>query len=191
MKYEAIDPKLYIQNRQRFIEKMKPNAIAIFPGNPILTTNGDQNHNYIPNSDVVWLSGIIQEKSMVILYPDNPDENGREVLVLLRSNEQLEKWEGHKHSKEEATAISGIKNIQWLDSVDSFLQVAMHHADTVYLNTNENDRFDPSQSRTELIWVRSFMERYPLHRYERAARILKDLRSIKTKEEIVDWIQKL
>lgn len=184
MKYEAINPELYIQNRKRFVEKMQPNAMAIFPGNPVLTTNGDQNHNYIPNSDVLWLSGIVQEKSMVILYPDNPDENGREVLVLLRPNEHLEKWEGHKLTKAEATAISGIKNIQYLDSIDALLQVAMHHADVVYLNTNENDRFDPSQFRTEMIWVRDFMDRYPLHRYERAARLLKDLRAVKTPLEI-------
>jgi len=184
MKYEAIDPNLYTRNRQRFIKEMKPNAIAIFPGNPVLTTNGDQSYEYMPNSDVLWLSGIRQEKSMVILYPDNPDENAREVLVLLRPNELMEKWEGHKLRKDEATAISGIKNIQWLDGIDAFLHSALHLVDTVYLNTNENDRLDVSLFRPDLLWVRQLMDRYPLHRYERAARILKSLRAVKTKEEI-------
>ncbi len=184
MKYEAVNPQLYIRNRQRFIGQMKPNSIAIFPGNPVIPTNGDGIYTYRANSDVVWLSGVIQEKSMVILYPDNPDRNGREVLVLLRPNEHLEKWEGHKLRKDEATAISGITNVQWLDSIDSQLQVMMHHADTVYLNTNENDRLDTSLFRPDLIFVRELMNRYPLHRYERAARIIKEVRAVKTKEEI-------
>lgn len=163
---------------------MKPNSIAIFPGNPVLSTNGDALYTYQSNSDVVWLSGVVQEKSMVILYPDNPDKSAREVLVLLRPNEHLEKWEGHKLRKEEATEMSGIENIQWLDSIDATLQVMMHHADNVYLNSNENDRLDTSVLRTDLIFARSIMERYPMHNYERAARIMKELRAIKTPEEI-------
>jgi Xaa-Pro aminopeptidase len=185
MKYTSIDPKLYTQNRQRLVKAMQPNSVAIFPGNPTATSNGDQTHIYIPNSDVLWLSGIRQEKTMVVLYPDNPDTTAKEVLVILRPNEQLEKWEGHKLTKAEATTISGIKNVQFADSIDAVLQVMMHHADTVYLNTNENDRMDGSLSRPDLEFVKEWMGRYPLHRYERAARIIKELRAIKTKEEIV------
>jgi Xaa-Pro aminopeptidase len=184
MKYLPIPSKLYVQNRQRFIKKMKPNSVAIFPGNQVLPTNGDQTYVYVPNSDVVWLSGVVQEKSMVILYPDNPDPSAREVLVLLRPNEDLEKWEGHKLRKDEATAISGIKNIQWMDSIDAMLQVMMHHADHVYLNSDENDRLDTTLFRPDLLYVHDFMKRYPLHHYERSARIMKELRAIKTKEEI-------
>jgi len=184
MKYEAINPKLYSNNRQRFIKKMKPNSIAIFPGNPVLPANGDSVYTYRPNSDVIWLSGVIQEKSMVILYPDNPDQKAREVLVLLRPNEHLEKWEGHKLRQDEATAISGIRNVQWLDSLDTFLHPMMLHADTVYLNTNENDRLNTSLFRPDLLFVRELMQRYPVHHYERAARIIRELRAVKTKEEI-------
>ncbi len=163
---------------------MKPNSVAIFPGNPVLPTNGDAVYTYRPNADVVWLSGVVQEKSMVILYPDNPDKNAREVLVLIRPNEHLEKWEGHKLRKDEATAISGIKNVQWLDGIDAMLQVMMHHADNVYLNTNENDRLDTSLFRPDLLFVHDFMKRFPLHEYERSAPIMKELRAIKTKEEV-------
>lgn len=184
MKYTAINSNLYTQNRQRFIKKMKPNSLAIFPGNPVLPTNSDAVYTYRPNADVVWLSGIVQEKSMVILYPDNPDQSAREVLVLIRPNEHLEKWEGHKLRQDEATAISGIKNVQWLDSIDAMLQVMMHHADTVYLNTNENDRLDTSLFRPDLIYAQELMRRFPVHHYERAARITKELRAIKTKEEV-------
>ncbi|MBS1772485.1 MAG: aminopeptidase P family protein [Bacteroidetes bacterium] len=184
MKYLPIPSKLYTQNRERFVKKMKPNSVAIFPGNPVLPTNGDAVYTNKPNSDVLWLSGVVQEKSMVILYPDNPDKNGREVLVLTRPNEHLEKWNGHLLRKDEATAISGIKNIQWLDSIDAQLQVMMHHAEHVYLNTNENDRLDTSLFRPDLLFVHDFMKRFPVHKYERSAPIIKELRAIKTKEEI-------
>jgi Xaa-Pro aminopeptidase len=164
---------------------MKPNSIAIFPSNLNLPENGDAQYAFRPNSDILWLSGIRQEKTMVVLYPDNPDVNAREILVLLRPNEHLEKWEGHKLRKEEATAISGIKNVQWADTFDAQLHVMMHQADVVYLNSNENDRLDLSIPRLDLAYVTKIKEQYPLHQYERAAKITRELRAIKTKEEIV------
>jgi len=163
---------------------MKPNSIAIFPSNLNLPENGDAQYAFRPNSDILWLSGIRQEKTMVVLYPDNPDVNAREILVLLRPNEHLEKWEGHKLRKEEATAISGIKNVQWADTFDAQLHVMMHQADIVYLNSNENDRLDLSIPRLDLAYVTKIKEQYPLHQYERAAKITRELRAIKTKEEI-------
>lgn len=166
------------------MKSMKPNSIAIFPANPEIPENGDAAYKYKPNSDVVWLSGIVQEKSMVILYPDNADKNAREILVLQRPNEQLEKWNGHLLRKVEATAISGISNIQFTDSIASLLHVWMHHADVVYLNTNENDRLNLDNPRLDLLFLQDIMKRYPLHHYERAAKIMKQLRAIKTKEEV-------
>jgi Xaa-Pro aminopeptidase len=184
MKYLALPQQLYNQNRARFIKKMKPNSIAIFPSNLNLPENGDAQYAFRPNSDILWLSGIRQEKTMVVLYPDNPDMNAREILVLLRPNEHLEKWEGHKLRKEEATAISGIKNVQWLDSFDAVLHVMMHQADIVYLNTNENDRLDLSIPRLDVTYVNEIKNRYPLHQYDRAAKLMRELRAIKTKEEV-------
>lgn len=184
MKYLPLPQRLYNQNRARFIKKMKPNSIAIFPSNLNLPENGDAQYAFRPNSDILWLSGIRQEKTMVVLYPDNPDVNVREILVLLRPNEHLEKWEGHKLRKEEATAISGIKNVQWADTFDAQLHVMMHQADVVYLNSNENDRLDLSIPRLDLAYVTKIKEQYPLHQYERAAKITRELRAIKTKEEI-------
>jgi Xaa-Pro aminopeptidase len=184
MKYLALPQQLYNQNRARFIKKMKPNSIAIFPSNFNLPENGDAQYAFRPNSDILWLSAIRQEKTMVVLYPDNPDVYAREILVLLRPNEHLEKWEGHKLRKEEATSISGIKNVQWLDSFDAVLHVMMHQADTVYLNSNENDRLDLSIPRLDLTYVNEIKNRYPLHQYERAAKITRELRAIKTKEEV-------
>jgi Xaa-Pro aminopeptidase len=184
MKYLPIPSKLYEENRQRFIKKMKPNSVAIFPASPVFPKSGDGTYGYKPDADILWLSGIGQEKTMVILYPDNPDKGMREVLVLLRPNELLEKWVGHKLRKEEATAISGIKNVQWLDGLDTTLQVMMNSADTVYLNTNEHNRLDTELYRTDLVFVHELMKKYPVHTYDRAARIMKELRPVKTKEEI-------
>ena len=184
MKYLPIPSKLYEQNRQRFIKKMKPKSLAIFPASPVFPKSGDGTYGYKPDADVMWLSGIVQEKTIVILYPDNPDKNAREVLVLLRPNELLEKWMGHKLRKDEATALSGIKNVQWLDGFDTMLQVMMNSADTVYLNTNEHNRLDTELPRTDLIFVQDVMKKYPVHTYDRAARIMKEVRAVKTKEEI-------
>jgi len=184
MKYSAIDPKLYSHNRERFVKKMKSNAIAIFHAHPTLPENGDAVYHDKPNSDVVWLSGIVQEKTMVILYPDNLDKKYREVLVILRPNETLEIWYGHKLTKEEASEISGIPTVIYLDQLDAMLQAWMHHAEHIYLDTNENDRLDTTLPRLDLMYVHQLMKRYPLHKYERAAILLKELRAIKTKNEV-------
>lgn len=184
MKYLPLPVSLFQKNRERFVRMMKPNSLAIIVGNPLLSTNGDALYTYKPNSDLFWLTGIVQEKSMLILYPDNPDKSAREVLVLLKPNPDLEKWEGHKLRKDEARALSGIENVQWAEGADSLIQVMMHHAETVYLNTNENDRLDPGLFRPDLLFVSQFMQRYPLHRYERAARLFSVLRAVKTEEEV-------
>lgn len=184
MKYSTLDKNIFIQNRSRFVKKMKANSIAIFHAHPVLPENSDAVHKYKPNSDVVWLSGVIQEKTMVVLFPDNLDKTYREVLVILRPNDLLEKWEGHKLSKEEAGEISGFKTIIYLDQLDALLHAWIHHAEHIYLDTNENDRLDLANPRLDLIPIRELKRNYPLHKYERAALIMKELRAIKTKEEI-------
>ena len=184
MKYLPLNNQIFIQNRKRFVSQMDKNAIAIFNSNDELPTNADQLYKFKQNSDLIWLTGIEQEDSMLILFPDNPDTKYREVLVLTRPNELKEKWDGHRLRLQEATAISGIATIVWLDSIESLLQPWIHLADTIYLNTNENDR------KANLVPVRDYRyaemmkQRYPLHQYKRSAKILKNLRAIKTKEEI-------
>lgn len=184
MKYHVLPSSLFAKNRERFSKKMSANSIAIIHAHPSLPENGDAQYAYKPNTDVIWLSGVVQEKTMVILYPNHPDKQYREVLVILRPNELLEKWEGHKLTREEASAISGISTVIFLDQLDALLHAWIHHADTIYLDSNENDRLDTSLPRIDLLFVHDLMKRYPLHRYERAARIMKSLRALKTKEEV-------
>jgi Xaa-Pro aminopeptidase len=184
MKYLPLDPAIFTDNRRRFVKQMDKNAIAIFNSNDELPLNGDALYKFKQNSDLYWLTGIEQEDSMLILFPDNPDKKFREVLVLVRPNELKEKWDGHRLRRDEATAISGVETIVWLDAIEAPLQTWIHLADTIYLNTNENDR------KANLIPVRDYRfaqqmrDRYPLHNYKRAARLMKDLRGIKSAKEV-------
>ena len=189
MKYLPLNAELFIQNRKRFIEKMDKGSIAIFNSNDELPFNGDAIHRFKQNADLVWLTGIEQEDTMLILFPGYPDPKYREVLVLVKPNELKEKWDGHRLKVNEATAISGISTIVWLDVLDGVLQPWIHLVNTIYLNTNENDR------KANLVPVRDYRyaemmrQRYPLHQYKRSAVILKEVRSIKTTVE-VEVIQK-
>lgn len=184
MKQLPLKADIFIKNRERFVKEMKPSGIAIFNSNDEMPSNGDALYPFVQNSDLYWLTGIDQEETMLILFPGNPDEKYREVLVLLRPNEMKEKWDGKRLRENEATELSGIKKIVWLDSLDALLQPWMHLADYVYLNTNENDRKSSLIETRDYRFAKQFMERYPLHKYERSARILKNLRAIKTPEEI-------
>ncbi|TMI74018.1 MAG: aminopeptidase P family protein [Bacteroidetes bacterium] len=184
MKNLPLNPELFTRNRERFIDRMQKNSIAIFVSNDETPSNGDAIYRYKTNSDLYWLSGITQEDSMVILFPDNPDPKYREVLVLVRPNELKEKWDGKRLRMNEAQEMSGIKTIVWLDSLDGLLQPWIHLADTIYLDTNENDRKASLIRTRDYRYVFEMKLRYPLHHYERAAKIMKELRGIKTPLEI-------
>ena len=126
MKYQPLDPAIFINNRKRFVSHMLPNSIAVFVSNDEWPSNGDALHSFKQNSDLYWLSGIVQEDSMVILFPDNPDPKFREVLVLVRPNELKEKWDGKRLRAGEAKAIAGMATVVWLDSLDALLQGWIH-----------------------------------------------------------------
>ena len=184
MKYTALDPQIFIQNRKRFVSKMQKNSIAIFVSNDEYPLNGDALHDFKQNTELYWLSGIEQEGSMVILFPDNPDPKFREVLVLVRPQELKEIWDGKRLRANEAKAISGIKTIVWVDVLDGILQQWVHLADAIYLDSNENDRKNTLLRTNEYRFIEEMKARYPLHNFCRAASIMKELRAVKTKEEV-------
>jgi len=184
MKYLPLNPEIFIQNRKRFIAKMDKNSIAIFNSNDELPTNGDQQHKFKQNADLLWLTGIEQEDSMLVLFPDNPDPKYREVLVLVRPNEMKEKWDGHRLRIHEGRSISGIQTIVWLDSLDALLQPWIHLATTIYLNSNENDRKSNYVPVRDYRYAEMMKQRYPLHNYKRSAAILKELRAVKSALEV-------
>jgi Xaa-Pro aminopeptidase len=189
MKYLPLNPEIFIQNRKRFTDKMEKNSIAIFNSNDELPANGDSLYTFKQNADLYWLTGIEQEDTMLILYPDNPDEKYKEVLVLVRPNELKEKWDGHRLTASEGENISGIKKIVWLDVTDAMLQPWIHVAENIYLNTNENDRKSNTIAVKDYRYAQEMRKRYPLHNYKRSAKLLKELRAIKTPLEI-EVIQK-
>ncbi len=184
MKFLPLNPQIFVKNRERFVSRMQKNSIAIFVSNDEVTDNGDSIYKFRQNSDVYWLSGITQEDSMIIFFPDNPDPKYREVLVLVRPNELKEKWDGKRLRVKEAQAISGIQTIVWLDSIDGLLQPWIHLADCIYLDSNENDRKASLVRTRDYRFIDEMKSRYPLHQYARAAKLMKDLRGIKTAEEV-------
>jgi Xaa-Pro aminopeptidase len=184
MKYLPLNSEIFIKNRERFVSMMQKNSIAIFVSNDEVPSNGDAIYQFKQNSDVFWLSGVTQEDSMVVLFPDNPDPKYREVLVLVRPNEMKEKWDGKRLRINEAQEISGIKTIVWMDSLDALLQPWIHLSDNIYLDSNENDRKASLVRSRDYRFIDEMKSRYPLHNYLRAAKIMKELRAIKTPLEI-------
>ena len=184
MRQVSVNSQIFIENRRRFASKMKKNSIAIFNSNDEMPANGDAFYPFVQNTDLYWLTGSIQEDTMLVLFPDNPDKKYREVLVLVRPNEMKEKWDGRRLRRDEAIKQSGLETIVWLDSLEGLLQPWIHQAETIYLNTNENDRKSSLVPVRDYRYAAEMRVRYPLHKFERSARILKELRAIKSKYEI-------
>jgi len=134
MRYLPIKQQLFVKNRERFCKLLKPNSIAIFNSNDEMPRNGDQNFPFHQNSDLFYMSGIDQEQSILVIYPDCGRQEFREILFLRETNERIAVWEGHKYTKDEATATSGIKNVLWLDSFDMIMKDLMSNAEYVYLD---------------------------------------------------------
>jgi Xaa-Pro aminopeptidase len=184
MRYEPIDPQLFIHNRARFTADMQPNSIAFFVSNDQFPRNADANFYFRQNSELFWLTGIDQEDTFLMLYPDCPNPRFREVLFILETNDHIAVWEGHKYSQAEAAAMSGITTVLWNKEFRSTLNIYMKYADACYLNTNENDRASNPLATAELRFARELQQQFPLHTYKRAAKIMEHHRSRKHAIEI-------
>ncbi len=184
MKYTKINKALFVDNRKRFNAKLTKKDIAIIAPNPQVMENGDAIYKYKANSDLYWLTGIDQEDTYYISAPGHSQPALREVLVILRASEHMEKWEGHKLTPKEAREISGIETVIYTDQLDTHLKSAIHQSSIIYINSNENDRLSNHTLRTDTIFIEKMKASYPLHAYGRASDILKSLRQIKNKYEI-------
>jgi len=189
MKYAPINVALFIENRIRFAKKIKPKSVAVFNSNDILPTSADGSMPFIQNSDFFYLSGIDQEESVLIIFPDAQEECNREMLFLKETSPHISIWEGHKYTKEEATATSGIKSVFWLKDFFVILNTLICEAENVYLNTNEHLRAIVEVQTRDARFVEFCKKRYPLHNYFRSAPVMHELRPIKSKNE-VELIQK-
>jgi len=186
MRYAQLPSALFIKNRQNFTEKMEPNSIAIFTSNDVMPNNADDRMGFSQNNDLFYLSGVDQEESILVLYPDASSPENREILFVKETSELIKIWEGDKLMKEMAFEVSGVKNVKWLQDFDLTLQYMAFEADTFYLGHNEHKK----SLTTEMLTRQDRMiamckEKYPLHNYRRAAKITRELRQIKSDEEIV------
>lgn len=184
MKYPTIDQSLFILNRQNYANELKSNSLALFQSSDEFPRSGDQNFIFKQNPDLFYLSGIDQEQTILLLYPDCPNPLYREVLFLRQTNDHIKVWEGYKYTKEQAKAASGIEAIYWLEDFDNILHSIVHYADNIYLNTNENDRYAHTVPYRDIRFIDQMRSKYPLHHYERSAPIMRKLRAIKSNVEI-------
>ncbi len=184
MKYLPIDNKLFIKNRNKLLKQIKKKSLVIVNSNDEMPRNGDQNFPFRQNSDLLYLSGIDQEKTILTLCPDHPNNKLREVIFILKTNKEIETWNGHKYTKQEAINTSGINTIFWLEDFEKILNELMLFADFIYLNRNENLRFASDVPYKDVRFEKELKTKYPLHKYERLAPILTTLRLIKNPEEI-------
>jgi Xaa-Pro aminopeptidase len=184
MRHSPIDPALFTQNRQRLCGLLEANSLAVLNANDALPVNADATLPVLPNSDLFYLSGMEQEESVLVLAPNAFNESFREILFLREPNALLKTWEGHKHSKEEASRISGIKNVRWLSEFPNIFHQLMCETEHVYLNTNEHNRASVAVETRDARFIADCRRRYPLHDYRRLARLLHQLRVVKSKEEI-------
>ena len=184
MKYLPINNGIFTNNRKNFVSRLLPHSLAVFHSNDEFPRNGDQNFLFKQNPDFFYLTGIDQEQSILILFPDCPNLLYKEVLFLRQTSELIAIWEGHKYTKDEAKLASGIQNIYWLNEFDSILHTIINYAANVYINTNENDRYAHTVPYRDIRMFEALRAKYPLHRYERSALILRDLRAVKAPIEV-------
>ncbi|HMK06453.1 MAG TPA: aminopeptidase P family protein [Flavobacterium sp.] len=188
MKYHQIDRSLYVKNRENFAAHMKPKSLAVFNSNDQYPVSADSTLPFAQHRDILYLSGVDQEESILLLCPDAPYENQREMLFLKETNEHIAIWEGEKLTKQRAFEVSGIKTVYWLHEFEKVLHEMMTYVDTIYINTNEHYRAKVETETREARFVKWWKEKYPAHAVAKSNPILQRLRSVKDSIEI-DLIQ--
>lgn len=188
MKYHRIDNSLFIKNRKNFASQMKPKSLAIFNSNDIYPISADSTMPFEQHRDIFYLSGVDQEESVLVLFPDCPNEKHREILFLKETNPHIAVWEGEKLNKEAALATSGIKTVYWLQELERVLFEIMTQSDTVYINTNEHYRANVETETREARFTKWLLAKYPAHSVAKSNPILQRLRSVKDPIEL-DLIQ--
>lgn len=184
MRYSPIDPQLFIDNRQRFMAKLPAGALAIFNANDILPTNADGTLPFVQNRDLFYLSGVDQEETILVLFPDAYLPEHREMLFLVETNEHIARWEGAKLDKQQATEVTGIESVYWLSDFDKILKDVMSQGQSVFLNSNEHLRAANVVETRDQRFAKQIKDQYPMHDFRRAAPIMHELRAIKSPIEI-------
>lgn len=189
VRYEPIDPQLFVRNRERLLPLLKPNSIVIIHSNDIYPTNADGSMAFKQNADLMYLTGVDQEETILVLMPDAKDPKQREILFVKETSELIAIWDGDKLSKDQAKAATGIERIEWAHSFESLLHTLVPQADNIYLPTNEHLRASVIVETRNDRFIKQCQSRYPLHTYQRLAPLMHRLRMTKDPVEI-DIIQK-
>jgi len=184
MKYHPISNKLFIKNRAKFVAQMKPKAIAVFNSNDIFTTGADSTMPFEQHSDIFYLSGVDQEESILLLFPDAIDKAHREVLFVRETNDHIAIWEGAKLTKEQAIQTSGVETVYWLSDFDKVFFDLMTEAETIYFNTNEHYRQAVELESREARFIKTVKDKFPAHSWAKSFPILQNIRGVKEPEEI-------
>lgn len=186
MRYKNIDKELFIANRKKLVKELKSGSVVVVNSNDIMPTNSDGSMRFRQNSDLFYLTGVDQEETILVLCPDFPDKKYREVLFLRETSDLIATWEGHKLTKEEAMAATGVETVLWTSEFPKLFHTMMVMGDTehVYLNTNDHYRADVLVETREMRFVKWCQQKYPLHKYERLAPLMHGLRTVKSKHEI-------
>jgi len=184
MRTYYIDSSLFVRNREKLLLSLKKKSIAIIPSNDEMHRSGDQNYKFRQSSNLFYLTGINQEKTILVLMPSHPDEKLKEVLFIRKSHQKLEIWEGHKLTIHEAQDISGIKTIKWDDEFDSFIREQMIRCETVYCDVPEYPKYKPDTEFRGQRLLKVLRNDFPLHHFERLYPLIASLRQIKEPLEI-------
>jgi Xaa-Pro aminopeptidase len=184
MRYQLPGFQVFSRHRTNLARLMLPNSLAVVNANDILPTNADGTLVIRANSDLFYLAGVEQEESILLLYPDAHEENMREILFLRETNDLIAIWEGHKLTKEEARKVSGINRVEWLSEFRPLFHRLMCECEHVYLNSNEHKRAHIEVRTRDARFIEDTQARYPLHDYQRLARLMHRLRAVKSEEEV-------
>ncbi len=188
MKYQAIDNALFVENRKKFKNALKPNSLAVFVSNDIMPTNADGSMGFRQNSDLFYLSGIDQEDTILVIFPDVKDGRHKEILFVKETSELIAIWEGAKLTKQQASAASGIEHVYWFQDFEKIMKPFFFQAENIYLNSNEHTRRYIDTETAQDRFNKAIMAKYPLHHYERSAPVMQRIRAVKSTREI-DLIQ--
>jgi Xaa-Pro aminopeptidase len=184
MRYASIDKTLFINNRARLAEKLKPKSIAVFNSNDTMPTSADGAYPFLQHTDLFYLTGIDQEESILMICPNAADKKHREILFIKETNEEIAVWQGEKYTKNQATEISGIPTIYWSWEFERVFRDLVFDCDRIYLNSNEHPRADVTVETRDNRFVKHCKALYPLHKYGRLAPVMHDLRAIKSDIEV-------
>lgn len=184
MRYKSIDKSLFVKNRKKFVAQMESKSVAVFNSNDVYPTSADGTLPFKQHSDIFYLSGVDQEESILVIFPDAFEEQYREMLFLTETNEHIAVWEGAKLDKEAAYETSGIKNVFWLEQFETVMKAVMAQADKIYFNTNEHLRANTTVQKREDRFIEWAKKTYPSHAVGKSAPILHKIRSVKEPAEI-------